>query len=78
MPRLKIPEKIDMAIDVASLGAKRMVLSWQAMLNAVAMAPHTMHTAKMAMIYMAAACINSRHSAGPSVTTNMNLRLPDI
>ena len=29
MPRLKIPEKIDMAIDVASLGAKRMVLSWQ-------------------------------------------------
>ena len=71
IPRLNIPENIDIAIDVAYLGAKRIVLSWKAMLNAVAIAPQKIHTNIIVNIQKAATCINIKDKAVPNVTTNI-------
>ena len=41
IPRLKIPEKIDMAIELVCSFVTRIVSDWQATLNAVELMPHT-------------------------------------
>lgn len=46
MPRLKIPEKIDIATAVPFSGVLRITSAWQVTLNAVPAIPHTAHSAR--------------------------------
>ena len=43
IPRLKIPEKIDIATEFVFSLVANIVSDWQATLNAVELVPHTIH-----------------------------------
>ena len=59
-----------MPMDVAFSGANLIVLSWKAMLNAVAIAPQKIHTNIIVNIQKAATCINIKDKAVPNTSVN--------
>ena len=75
IPRLKMPEKIDIATELVFSSVANIVSDWQATLNAVELVHHTIHINKSVMMDTALGFNKNKTSVRENSETKMNLFL---
>ena len=75
IPRLKMPEKIDIATELVFSFVANIVSDWQATLNAVELVPHTIHINNSVIMDAALGFNKNKTSVRENSETKMNLFL---